>query len=489
MSSKSFQNASNLNGIVSVLQFGAVGDGAADDTVAIQAGLNYLAAQYPTWGKMGLYFPSGRYNFTQLTLPVALFYTLHGDGPSSVLVQKGAGIRYAQPPSQGYDLHATIRDLQFDGTDGTGNTLDLSFSQTTDVVDCYFTNVPQGYSALKLDGNPVDGTYSHDFRVRGIRIYNRFDYTKQGFAGIRLGSRVADSLILDFVMQGYGYVDYCLYADAGAVTTCIADSHPFNATKNVVKLNGFNTDFQFTNCVFDNSGEDMVYIKDTSNTRFVNCHFQVRNDWGVTLDGSYNNTFIQNKFNPLGLAIDGFVREINVNGNGNNKVIHSQVENATLAANLFSLNTITSYATGTIYTGSSPATFPTQTFYGTVYSLTGATQTTHPQNATRYLGQNGIATVSDETNWSVPMEGYVKSVRIDVNVTPAAGQTFQFSLYKGATLIGPVATINNGEFTATITPTSTTLASVSKGDTLYIASTFSATSGVSYVRYSVILIG
>lgn len=41
MSSKSFQNASKLNGIVSVLQFGAVCDGATDDTAAIQAAINY----------------------------------------------------------------------------------------------------------------------------------------------------------------------------------------------------------------------------------------------------------------------------------------------------------------------------------------------------------------------------------------------------------------------------------------------------------------
>ena len=42
MSSKSFQNASKLNGIVSVLQFGAVGDGVTNDRAAIQAAIDSL---------------------------------------------------------------------------------------------------------------------------------------------------------------------------------------------------------------------------------------------------------------------------------------------------------------------------------------------------------------------------------------------------------------------------------------------------------------
>ena len=55
MSSKSFQNASKLNGIVSVLQFGAVGDGVTDDAAAFNAAL--------ASGAKNIYFPAGTYRF------------------------------------------------------------------------------------------------------------------------------------------------------------------------------------------------------------------------------------------------------------------------------------------------------------------------------------------------------------------------------------------------------------------------------------------
>jgi len=63
MSSKSFQNASKLNGIVSVLQFGAVGDGVTDDTAAIQAALNSVLYG----GNVQL--PTGTFKISTLTIP------------------------------------------------------------------------------------------------------------------------------------------------------------------------------------------------------------------------------------------------------------------------------------------------------------------------------------------------------------------------------------------------------------------------------------
>lgn len=71
MSSKSFQNASKLNGIISVLQFGAVGDGVTDDTAAIQAAITAVQAQ----GGGTVNFPAGTFKcLNEITLnPIGAF--------------------------------------------------------------------------------------------------------------------------------------------------------------------------------------------------------------------------------------------------------------------------------------------------------------------------------------------------------------------------------------------------------------------------------
>jgi hypothetical protein len=88
MSSKSFQNASKLNGIVSVLEFGAVGNGVTDDTTAIQTAINT--------GK-DVFLPSGTYRITGYLLLSSAFQTIYGSGQSSSLVFDSNATQYKQP--------------------------------------------------------------------------------------------------------------------------------------------------------------------------------------------------------------------------------------------------------------------------------------------------------------------------------------------------------------------------------------------------------
>ena len=81
-----------LRDVVSVKDFGAVGDGVADDTAAIQAAID-AAATFGVTGNFGaaVYFPSGRYIVSStISLPGSQYVSLFGTGRSSVISWNGA---------------------------------------------------------------------------------------------------------------------------------------------------------------------------------------------------------------------------------------------------------------------------------------------------------------------------------------------------------------------------------------------------------------
>jgi anthranilate/para-aminobenzoate synthase component II len=80
--------AAKVNDIVSVKDFGAVGNGTADDTIAIQAAMDAI----PSTGG-NLYFPAGTYILTDVVTITDKPITIHGDGMNiSVLKWTGVGM-------------------------------------------------------------------------------------------------------------------------------------------------------------------------------------------------------------------------------------------------------------------------------------------------------------------------------------------------------------------------------------------------------------
>ena len=63
--------------VVNIKDFGAKGDGITDDTLAIQAALDYSN------GNISIYIPSGTFLITKIDLPTGT--VLFGDGQSSIL--------------------------------------------------------------------------------------------------------------------------------------------------------------------------------------------------------------------------------------------------------------------------------------------------------------------------------------------------------------------------------------------------------------------
>jgi hypothetical protein len=208
---------------VSVKDFGAVGDGTTDDTVAIQNALNYVSTS--TYRK-ALYVPAGLYKLTD-TLVVRNAggdqrggWSLVGDGFNSVLYQTGAGKNVLEigaslaVPSV-FMEGITISDISLVGTDGTNYGLYLN-----EVVRSFFSNLwicsqeadvaikgglinkwagmSLGYAAF--NENPIPGITIPTLRKRGLLTIagSQGLYTTNAWSDVEMvGHSVGSMLIVE----------------------------------------------------------------------------------------------------------------------------------------------------------------------------------------------------------------------------------------------------------------------------------------------------
>lgn len=276
---------------LSVKWFGATGNGTTDDTAAIQATLNIGNA----W-----YVPPGTYSFNGLTMPYVTSFDFGGAGQASVLLQKGAGIAYANLASGIFGALGSIHDISFNGAAGTNATLNMTFVQEVDLINLYFTEVPPSNAALILNGNLNDGTYMHDVRVRGLRIY--CGDSGSGNIGLHLGALCSDTLVTDFEMQAAFTCNYCVLAEAGSATTNFANIHIYNARLNNVGYeNGGGNIFSWTNCRFDYALGQSFATNNSFDNIFSNCYFEAitAGNNGVVLTNSSGFVFSNCQFTSL----------------------------------------------------------------------------------------------------------------------------------------------------------------------------------------------
>lgn len=453
------------NPLVNVKSFGAIGDGVTDDTAALQNALNYVGANGGTW-----YVPDGRFNFTSLLMPTTTNITYAGNGVSSVLVQKGAGISWPSLPTNCYVLNQTVRDLSFDGTVGTGNSLDTSYTSSIDLINLFFNNIPVGFSSLHIDGNPnASGTYSHDVRAFNIRGYS----TTTGHSLVRLGSKSSDGLITGLICNLNFAGNYCVYADANAQTWAISDSHPYNAKLNIVNCANNNSDFTWTSVIFDNALSDLIYMNACNNHRFTACWFEAAASGTaqVTLNNCVGNNFSNCSFIDYSSGLVSAVRE--TGGSKNTAILMGQIAQITNYVNPFNLTGAGSFARG----------FENYAPFGALVSLSGVSSSIQSQNTTTNYGPAGQNASLHNASWNVPFNGQLVSAFIATDATPTAGQTFTFNVQDdGTTVTGGTLTVAHGSFGGLLTFNPPI--QVAQGTILSIQSIFSATSGSSNVRYN-----
>lgn len=167
MSSKSFQNASKLNGIVSVLQFGAVGDFdpatglGTDNTAAIQAAID--AAQ--SAGGFEVSIPSGIYKISS-GLTISSPISLVGYGVAVIAPNFATGDALTLNSVSGNYSGVVISNVSFDApvVRTAGYYINVSSSFYTEISGCNFKD---HYNGIGLTGAATAG-----FRVRDCFFNN-----------------------------------------------------------------------------------------------------------------------------------------------------------------------------------------------------------------------------------------------------------------------------------------------------------------------------
>ena len=143
--------STKLSEVVSVKDFGAVGDGVADDTTAWQNAINAA----PAGG--AVYVPAGSYSLTGVTIDKALY--LYGDGIGSVVLSDTTGdvinVAMTSMPSVQSE-QVTIEGLKFLNGAATPTTfIKNASSLNTLIARCHFVGVSASYCVDHVFGYGV----------------------------------------------------------------------------------------------------------------------------------------------------------------------------------------------------------------------------------------------------------------------------------------------------------------------------------------------
>jgi hypothetical protein len=281
---------------VSVKDFGAIGDGVADDTAAIQAAIDSFSGSF----KQGIVnFPNGIYKVSTLILTgeVSLIGIGRGSTISQIAGTVGALIKWNDTSSEvGYPWIVTIEGFTLEGQGVSSGTTDN---------DAILINEYWGLQILTLKNLYIDGFKGcgiNAYQPRSNTVANAYQFSSWSDIYIKnctTGFRVGDGFCGESVLTNVTFqniVSECVkvvigvFAGAQGITF---NSCNFSLTPIGVNFTaGTEGLFSFNECHFENMGTEAVYLSTSQYNAisFVNCWFALTNVSGTSYGIRDNGT-------------------------------------------------------------------------------------------------------------------------------------------------------------------------------------------------------
>lgn len=191
---------SKMRDMISVKDFGAVGNGEADDTDAIQAALDAAP------DKSAIYFPAGVYSVRNITIPNK-FLTFFGDGQWETILQARSGISnsnyliasatYVNNATSG-SLPIIVYRMGFDGSTYADNVFVL-YGFYSELIDCQFTSPNNAGAALLLTSDGISGAACSSTLVENKVLNCRMNGGGSGAASFNMtssGQKLTDMMFI-----------------------------------------------------------------------------------------------------------------------------------------------------------------------------------------------------------------------------------------------------------------------------------------------------
>jgi hypothetical protein len=180
--SKALKNKVKLNDVINVKEFGAVGDGVADDTAAMQAAHNT--------GRL-VYYPAGQYRFTKIQIASG---GIVGEGPGNTIFRSidassddlitftGQFINYGPGNPQQIGVFRDFAVWVAAGTKSAGAAIKFQTATPSTIhsmghlVDNVFTDsVPIGVHHANHEFGKITNCRFGGYTVAGVRVENLFN--------------------------------------------------------------------------------------------------------------------------------------------------------------------------------------------------------------------------------------------------------------------------------------------------------------------------